>query len=90
MAKTKAKDEDKKIFDPEKAMTAAMTEFETMLNTVAEKVRDKREELEKKGLNETVKDTMDKVQAGSQAIWEQAQEDAKKLRKSVDEMLKDL
>lgn len=83
-------DSDKKKFDPEKNILKIMTELENGLNMAAEKLKTKREEIEKKGLEETVKDTADKIKAGSQALMEQAQEDAKKLRKNIEEMLKDL
>jgi len=82
--------EDKKIFDPEKALTKAMADIEDLLNNMALKVKEKREEIDEKGLNETVKETSEKIKAGTHVIAEQVQEDAKRLRKSVEEMLKEL
>jgi hypothetical protein len=84
------KETEKKMFDPEKALTKAMTDLESALNTMTEKVKAKREELEKKGLEQTVNDTVDKVKVGSKAIGEQIQEDTKKLRKNIEDMLNEL
>lgn len=82
-------EEDKK-FDAEKYLAKAMEELEETLNVVANKVKAKREEIEAKGLEQTIKDTGDKARAGTKAIMEQSKEDAKKLRASIEEMLKGL
>ena len=57
---------------------------------MAAKVKAKREQIDDKGLDETVKDTAENIKVGAHAIAEQVHEDAKKLRKSVEEMLDEL
>lgn len=82
--------EESKKFDPEKTLVTIMNEMEKGLNTMADKLKEKREELEEKGLDETVKETVEKAKAGSKVIIEQVQSDAEKLRKNIEAMLKDL
>jgi len=82
--------EEEKKFDAEKYLAKAMEELESTLNVVADKIKAKRAEIEAKGLQQTVADTGDKVKAGTKAIIEQSREDAKKLKASIDEMLKEL
>jgi ElaB/YqjD/DUF883 family membrane-anchored ribosome-binding protein len=84
------KDETDKKFDPEKTLVNIMNEIEKGLNATSEKLKDKREEIEKKGLETTIDESAEKIKAGSKAIMEQVDKDVKKLRKNVEEMLKDL
>ena len=83
-------EDEKKGFDAEKRLTEAMADIEKALNNMAAKVKAKREQIDDKGLDETVKDTAENIKVGSHAIAEQVHEDAKKLRKSVEEMLDEL
>ncbi|UCH88347.1 MAG: hypothetical protein JSV49_08780 [Thermoplasmata archaeon] len=84
------KDANSEKSDAEKTLISGMAEVEKVLNTMAEKMEQKRKEIEKKGLDATVKDTAEKVKVGSKAIMDEVHEDAKKLKKNIEEMLKDL
>jgi hypothetical protein len=82
--------EESKKFDPEKTLVTIMNEMEKGLNTMADKLKEKRQELEEKGLDATVQDTVEKAKAGSKAIAEDIQKDAEKLKKNIEAMLKEL